>query len=110
MATCKGCLHYEACSGYLPTDLDKDIWHFCREGRADEIPDIEDRCQSFKSKTTKNFDNITEAVKEVANAIINSKIKGVDIKGLVRQRSDDEIVFHIKIEKEPNMLLPKKET
>lgn len=51
MATCKDCLHVEACSGYLPTDLDKDVWDLCREGRADEIPDIEERCSIFKDRS-----------------------------------------------------------
>ena len=48
MATCKECLHIEVCEGYYPTDMDKDIFHYCREGRGDEIPDIEKRCSSFK--------------------------------------------------------------
>lgn len=48
MATCKECLYYEACSGYLPSDLDEDIWHYCREGKSDEIPDIDERCSDFK--------------------------------------------------------------
>ena len=45
---CKDCNHYEACGGYLPTDLDKDIWEYCTSGKVDEIPDIENRCSSFR--------------------------------------------------------------
>lgn len=48
--TCKDCLHNGACSGFTPTDLDKDVFDYCREGRADEIPDIEDRCNEFENK------------------------------------------------------------
>lgn len=51
MATCKECLHYEACGEYLPTDQDEDIWHYCSEGRSDEIPDIDERCSGFQDKT-----------------------------------------------------------
>lgn len=51
MATCKDCLHLEACCGFLPSDLDKDVWDLCREGRADEIPDIEERCSNFKDRS-----------------------------------------------------------
>lgn len=50
MANCKECMHYNACSGYLPTDLDKDIWHLCAQGKQDEIPDIENRCSEFRSE------------------------------------------------------------
>lgn len=48
--TCKDCYHYEACSGYLISDLDKDVWDYCAKGKTDEIPDIEDRCSEFKNK------------------------------------------------------------
>ena len=48
MATCKVCVFYEHCSGYLPTDLDKDVFDLCAEGRTDEIPDIDERCSDFK--------------------------------------------------------------
>lgn len=48
MATCKDCFHYEACSGFKPTDLDKDVWHYCKMGIPEEIPDIDQRCDSFK--------------------------------------------------------------
>lgn len=51
MATCNECLHIDACSGFLPSDLDKDVWDLCREWRADEIPDIEERCSSFKDRS-----------------------------------------------------------
>lgn len=49
--TCKDCLHSDVCVGYTPTDLDRDVWHYCREGKADQIPDIEERCSSFKDRT-----------------------------------------------------------
>ena len=48
MAKCIDCLHYEACSGFKPTDLDKDVWHYCEMGIPEEIPDIDQRCDSFK--------------------------------------------------------------
>lgn len=50
MATCKECLHAEACDGFMPSDLDRDVFHYCREGRTDEIPDIEERCSEFKDR------------------------------------------------------------
>lgn len=49
--TCKDCLHYDVCGGYTPTDLDRDVFDYCREGRADEIPDIEEWCSGFKDKS-----------------------------------------------------------
>lgn len=49
--TCKDCLHGDVCVGYTPTDLDRDVWHYCREGKADQIPDIEERCPSFEDRT-----------------------------------------------------------
>lgn len=48
--TCKDCIHKEVCGGFTPSDLDQDVFDYCREGRTDEIPDIEERCSSFKSK------------------------------------------------------------
>ena len=48
---CKDCIHYEVCGGFTPTDLDTDVFDYCREGRTDEIPDIEWRCNSFKPKS-----------------------------------------------------------
>lgn len=51
MATCKECLHFRVCGGYIPSDLDKDVWDLCRQGKADEIPDIEERCSSFTYST-----------------------------------------------------------
>ena len=48
--TCKDCIHYDMCSGVTPTDLDSDVFDYCREGRTDEIPDIEERCSSFKDR------------------------------------------------------------
>ncbi len=50
MSKCKDCFHYDVCSGFTPTDLDADVFDYCREGRADEIPDIEKRCNGFKHK------------------------------------------------------------
>ena len=50
MSTCKDCLHYEVCGGFTPTDLDADVFDYCRKGNTDEIPDIEERCGSFKNK------------------------------------------------------------
>ena len=49
--TCKDCIHYDMCSGFTPTDLDFDVFDYCRKGITDEIPDIEERCNSFKDKT-----------------------------------------------------------
>ena len=49
--TCKDCLHGDVCVGYVPSDLDRDVWQYCREGKADQIPDIEERCSSFKDRT-----------------------------------------------------------
>ena len=48
--TCKDCIHYNACSGFTPTDLDRDVFDYCRKGITDEIPDIEERCSSFDDK------------------------------------------------------------
>lgn len=48
MATCKVCVFYEHCSGYLPTDMDKDVFDMCAKGRTDEITDIDERCSDFK--------------------------------------------------------------
>ena len=50
MMTCKDCLHYEVCGGFTPTDLDADVFDYCRKGNTDEIPDIDERCGSFKPK------------------------------------------------------------
>ena len=50
MSTCKDCLHYEVCGGFTPTDLDADVFDYCRKGNTDEIPDIDERCGSFKPK------------------------------------------------------------
>lgn len=47
--TCKECIHYDACGGFLPTDLDRDVFDYCAKGIADEIPDIEERCSEFLS-------------------------------------------------------------
>ena len=58
MATCKECFFYDHCGGFLPSDLDKDVWHYCAEGRADEIPDVDERCSGFTSK-----DHIAEVVR-----------------------------------------------
>ena len=48
--TCKDCIHYDVCNDFIPTDLDSDVFDYCREGRTDEIPDIEERCSSFKDR------------------------------------------------------------
>ena len=48
--TCKDCIHYEACGGFIPTDLDQDVFDYCRKGIADEIPNIEERCSCFMDK------------------------------------------------------------
>lgn len=58
MATCKECAFYEHCGGFLPSDLDRDVWHYCAEGRADEIPDVDERCTGFEHK-----DDFTEVVR-----------------------------------------------
>lgn len=58
MSTCKDCFHYEACSGFTPTDLDQDVFDYCRKGIADEIPDIEERCNEFMDKA-----NVVEVVR-----------------------------------------------
>ena len=49
--TCKDCLHYEVCGRCIPSDLDIDVFDFCRDGRTDEIHDIEERCNCFKDKS-----------------------------------------------------------
>lgn len=49
--TCEDCVHNGVCSGFIPTDLDRDVFDYCREGRTDEIPDIEERCFDFKPKS-----------------------------------------------------------
>ena len=51
MATCKDCLHYDMCSGFTPTDLDRDVFDYCRKGITDEIPDIDERCSNFEDKS-----------------------------------------------------------
>ena len=48
MATCKECLYIDECSGFTPSDLDRDVFDYCRKGITEEIPDIEKRCSSFK--------------------------------------------------------------
>ena len=58
MATCKECLHNGVCGGYLVSDLDKDVWDYAAKGKTDEIPDIEERCNSFKSTA-----DVVEAVR-----------------------------------------------
>ena len=51
MATCKECLHIDVCGGFISSDLDRDVFDYCREGRTDEIPDIEKRCNNFNDKS-----------------------------------------------------------
>ena len=48
--TCKDCVHYDACGGFTPTDLDQDVFDYCVKGTTDEIPYIDKRCGSFKNK------------------------------------------------------------
>lgn len=51
MARCKDCMHYEdPCDGFIPSDLDSDVFDYCRKGIPEEIPDIDERCSSFKNK------------------------------------------------------------
>lgn len=51
MATCKECFYFTVCGGFMPTDYDQDVWDLCAKGKADEIPDIEKRCFSFKDQS-----------------------------------------------------------
>lgn len=51
--TCKDCIHYDACGGFIPSDLDSDVFDYCSKGIADEIPDIDERCSNFESKADK---------------------------------------------------------
>lgn len=52
MATCKDCIHYEdPCEGFIPSDLDSDVFDYFRKGIPEEIPDIDERCGSFKNKS-----------------------------------------------------------
>ena len=48
--TCKDCIHNEVGCEYTPTDLDKDIWEYCANGKSEDIPNIEERCEDFKNK------------------------------------------------------------
>ena len=48
--TCKDCIHYDACGGFIPSDLDRDVFDYCKKGKTEEIPDIDERCNSFKNK------------------------------------------------------------
>ena len=43
MSTCKECLHIDACGGFTPTDLDADVFDYCRKGNTTEIDMM--RCQ-----------------------------------------------------------------
>ena len=52
MATCKDCVHYEVCDTYMPTDCDtEEVLEMCAKGKSDEITDIENICNSFKSNS-----------------------------------------------------------
>lgn len=48
--TCRDCFCYNRCSGFIPSDLNKDVFDYCAKGKTDEIPDIEERCVDFKNK------------------------------------------------------------
>lgn len=53
MATCKQCDRYDACGGYTPSDLDDDnVRRYCQIGKNDQIPDVDERCVSFKPLST----------------------------------------------------------
>lgn len=50
--TCKDCLYYEVCTGYIPSDLDtNDVLEMCAKGKQDKISNIEELCPDFKDKT-----------------------------------------------------------
>ena len=49
--TCKDCIHFVVCGGFTPSDLDRDVFDYCREGRSEEIPNIEERCSDAKPKS-----------------------------------------------------------
>lgn len=49
--TCKDCLYYAKGCEFIPSDLDSDVFDYCRKGITDEIPDIEERCNDFENKT-----------------------------------------------------------
>jgi len=34
--TCKDCIHYEACGGFTPSDLDQDVFDYCSYGERRE--------------------------------------------------------------------------
>lgn len=69
MATCKECLHNEVCSGFTPTDLDRDVFDYCQKGITEEIPDIEKRCSGFK--------NAADVVPRAVIAKIFAEIEGI---------------------------------
>ena len=48
--TCRDCIHYKSGCEFIPTDLDRDVFDYCIKGITDEIPDIEERCDSFNNK------------------------------------------------------------
>ena len=50
MSNCKDCIHYDVCGGFIPSDLDRDVFDYCKKGKTEEIPDIDERCNSFKNK------------------------------------------------------------
>lgn len=49
--TCKDCIYYAKGCEFVPSDLDSDVFDYCRKGITDEIPDIEERCNDFENKT-----------------------------------------------------------
>lgn len=75
--TCKDCIHYDVCGGYTPTDLDRDVFHYAREGRADEIPGIEERCSGFKDKS--RFVELPCKVGDKVYKITRNKVKECEV-------------------------------
>ena len=52
MAKCTDCLHYNACSGYLPSDMDdEEVLQYMRNGTSEKIPFIEELCNNFDDRT-----------------------------------------------------------
>lgn len=75
--TCKDCIHYDVCGGYTLTDLDRDVFHYAREGRADEITDIEERCSGFKDKS--RFVELPCKVGDKVYKITRNKVKECEV-------------------------------
>ena len=90
--TCKDCIHYDVCSGFTPTDLDRDIFDYCREGRTDEIPDIEERCNGFKPKS--RFIELPCAVGDTVYVIgnVSQEIYSLTVLGVWKIASGFQII------------------